>query len=96
MKRKMFLGLFLTTAVCLSSAGADAKQSKPVDVAVYYFGNYHVDTPQRFPEKRLLAWTETTAPASTVTFTLSPGMSGWLRKTSSGLYYENGLTLIVR
>lgn len=55
-----------------------------------------VDTPQRFPEKRLLAWTETTAPASTVTFTLAPGMSGWLRKTSSGLYYENGLTLFVR
>ncbi|MCQ2392983.1 MAG: glycoside hydrolase family 99-like domain-containing protein [Kiritimatiellae bacterium] len=43
MKAKMFLGLFLTAAVCLSSAGADAKPSKPVDVAVYYFGNYHVD-----------------------------------------------------
>ena len=43
MKAKIFLGLFLTMAVCLSSAGADAKQSKPVDVAVYYFGNYHVD-----------------------------------------------------
>ena len=43
MKAKIFLGLFLTMAVCLSSAGADAKPSKPVDVAVYYFGNYHVD-----------------------------------------------------
>ena len=43
MKAKIFLGLFLTMAVCLSSTGADAKQLKPVDVAVYYFGNYHVD-----------------------------------------------------
>ena len=42
-KTRKFLGLTLSVAACLTSAGEAAKPSKPVDVAVYYFGNYHVD-----------------------------------------------------